>query len=214
MFMYPSIYLASQSPRRAELLTQIGVPFELLLANPNEDVESLENHIAQESPAHYVSRVTQLKGTAAVIRLSQRAMPIKPILAADTTVAIGGTMLGKPRDADDAARMLKLLSGRSHRVFTAVSLAYNGKMLSALSTSKIRFTRLSAAQIDRYIETKEPFGKAGAYAIQGFAATFIQKIEGSHSGIMGLPLFETNQLLAAYLQSNEARTLVKPIDTN
>lgn len=194
--MFPNIYLASQSPRRAELLTQIGVPFELLLADANEDAESLEQHIQGESPAHYVTRVTNLKAMAARSRIHARGLPARPILSADTSVAIGGTILGKPVDAADAARMLKLLSGRSHRVFTAVALDHNGKIITALSTSHIRFARLDNEQIDRYIQSREPFGKAGSYAVQGFAATFIQKIEGSYSGIMGLPLFETNQLLA------------------
>ena len=193
--MFPEIYLASQSPRRAELLTQIGARFELLLADANEDAEALERHIQGESPAHYVARVTGLKALAARSRMQARRLTPKPILSADTTVAIGGTLLGKPADAVDAARMLKLLSGRSHRVFTAVSLDLNGKVFQALSTSRIRFTRLTAEQIDGYVQSQEPFGKAGSYSVQGFAATFIQKIEGSYSGIMGLPLFETGQLL-------------------
>lgn len=194
--MFPEIYLASQSPRRADLLQQIGVPFELLIADASEDAETLEQHIRGESPAHYASRVTGLKALAARSRMQARGLVQKPILSADTTVAIGGTILGKPHDAIDAARMLKLLSGRSHRVFTAVALDLNGKIFSSLSTSRIRFTRLNTEQIDRYVQSQEPFGKAGSYAVQGFAATFIQKIEGSYSGIMGLPLFETNQLLS------------------
>ena len=207
--MYPNIYLASQSPRRAELLKQIGVPFKLLLADQSEDAESLEALIGQESPARYVARVTELKAIAAQARLAARALPFKPILTADTTVAIGGTMLGKPNDAMDAARMLKLLSGRSHRVFTAVCLTYGCKVICALSVSKIRFSRLSHTQIEQYVQSGEPFGKAGAYAIQGLAATFIQKIEGSHSGIMGLPLFETSQLLETYLRTSQAAALAK-----
>ena len=200
--MFREIYLASQSPRRAELLTQIGVPFELLVADANEDAEALEQHIRGESPAHYVSRVTELKALAARSRMQARGLAPRPLLTADTTVAIGGTILGKPVDAADAVRMLKLLSGRSHRVFTAVSLDFNGKIFSTLSASRIRFTRLTTEQIDRYVQSQEPFGKAGSYAVQGFAATFIQKIEGSYSGIMGLPLFETGQLLTRCLTTD------------
>lgn len=189
------IYLASQSPRRRQLLQQIGVAHELLLADADEDAEALEAEQAGELPAHYVQRVTRAKLNAAVIRLKRRGLPVAPVLAADTTVALGRRILGKPADAADAASTLALLGGRTHRVLTAVAVHHEGQDLQALSVSHVRFAPLSAATIERYIESGEPFGKAGAYAIQGALAGWIERIDGSHSSIMGLPLFESAQLL-------------------
>ncbi len=194
------IYLASQSPRRAQLLEQIGVPFEILIADESEDAELLEKHIQGESPTQYVDRVTRAKAQAAVVRMQHRQLPVRSILASDTTVAIGGTIFGKPANADHAREILTQLSGKTHRVLTAVAIAQisgegPAKITLAISRSRIQFRRLKREQIDRYIASGEPFGKAGAYAIQGRAATFIQHIEGSYSGIMGLPLFETAKLL-------------------
>ena len=193
--MHPSIYLASQSPRRRQLLDQLGVAHELLLADADEDAEALEVVLPGELPAAYVQRVTALKLRAARARLTARGLPNAPILCADTTVALGRTILGKPEDAQQARAMLSALSGRSHRVLTAVAVAAGRRTLSALSVSHVRFAPLNPALIEAYIASGEPFGKAGAYAIQSQLAGWIARIEGSYSAIMGLPLFETAQLL-------------------
>ena len=193
------IYLASQSPRRRQLLDQLGVRHELLIPAPEEDAEALEATIPGELPLRYVERVTRAKLWAAQMRLKKRGLTLAPILCSDTTVVLGRRILGKPVDAADAAATLAMLSGKTHRVLTCVALAWGhpGKVTEALatSTSRVRFTELSKDQIDRYIASGEPFGKAGAYAIQSAAAAWIAHIEGSYSGIMGLPLFETAQLL-------------------
>ncbi len=189
------LYLASQSPRRRQLLEQIGVRHELLLAGPEEDSEALEAVRPGEAPATYVRRVTRLKLDAAVARLRQRGLPSAPVLCSDTTVAMGRAIYGKPADARDAARMLRELSGRTHRVLTAVAVQAGGKRLEALSDSRVTFAPLTPAQIRSYVGTGEPLGKAGAYAVQGRAAAHISHIRGSYSGIMGLPMFETAQLL-------------------
>lgn len=189
------IYLASQSPRRAQLLGQLGVRHELLLAEPGEDAESLEAVLPGESPTAYVQRVTALKLDAAVARQKHRGLAGAPVLCADTTVALGRRILGKPDDVRDAERMLALLSGTTHRVLTAVALQHGRRRHAALSVSRVRFAAMSGAQIARYAAGGEPLGKAGAYAIQGAAAAFVEHISGSYSGIMGLPMFETAQLL-------------------
>jgi septum formation protein len=190
------IYLASQSPRRRQLLDQLGVRHELLLPDADEDAEALEAVLPGELPVDYVQRVTALKLQAARARLKRRGLPPAPVLCSDTTVALGRRILGKPADAGEAAAMLGALSGRSHRVLTAVAIGAGRRTLVALSVSKVRFAPLSPAGIDAYVASGEPFGKAGAYAIQGAMAARIERIEGSYSGIMGLPLFETAQLLA------------------
>ncbi|WP_432731679.1 Maf family protein [Variovorax sp. W6] len=189
------IYLASQSPRRAQLLGQLGVRHELLLADADEDAESLEAVLPNEAPATYVQRVTGLKLDAAVARMRKRGLADAPVLCADTTVALGRTILGKPEDEKDAARMLRVLSGTTHRVLTAVALHHRGRSHAALSVSRVRFADITKSQIARYAESGEPLGKAGAYAIQGAAAAFVEHISGSYSGIMGLPMFETAGLL-------------------
>lgn len=189
------IYLASQSPRRRQLLEQLGVRHELLLPDPGEDAEGLEAVQGNEAPAHYVKRVTGLKLDAAVQRLARRGLPPAPILCSDTTVALGRTIYGKPADAKDAARMLRELSGSTHRVLTAVAVQHGAKRREALSDSRVTFAALSSRQIQAYVEGGEPMGKAGAYGIQGRAAAFISRIGGSYSGIMGLPMYETASLL-------------------
>jgi septum formation protein len=189
------IYLASQSPRRRQLLEQLGVRHALLLADPDEDAESLEAVIDGELPIHYVERVTLAKLDAARKRLERRKLPQAPILCSDTTVAIGRRILGKPADADDARNKLSLLSGRSHRVITAVALAWGGRTEILVNVSRVHFAPLTDDDITRYIASGEPFGKAGAYAIQSAAGAWISRIEGSYSGIMGLPLYETAQLM-------------------
>ena len=195
------IYLASQSPRRRQLLEQIGVRCELLLADATEDAEALEAERPGELPLAYVQRVTCAKLHAARQRWVQRGLPPAPILCSDTTVALGRRIHGKPQDAADAAAILQQLSGRTHRVITAVAV---GVMTSsgpaeslAVNTSRVTFAQLDAASIERYIASGEPFGKAGAYAIQGAAGAWVTRIDGSYTGIMGLPLFETAELLRA-----------------
>ena len=196
------IYLASQSPRRKQLLEQWGVRCELLLPDDSEDAEKLEVVLPGEAPAAYVKRVTGLKLEASIERLKRRGLPLAPVLCADTTVALGRRIMGKPADAAEACAMLADLAGQRHRVLTAVAvgkLARRGsaRHWSALSTSWVRFEPLTAAQIRRYVDCGEPMGKAGAYAIQGKAALWASQISGSYSGIMGLPAFETAQVLAA-----------------
>jgi len=189
------VWLASRSPRRQELLRQIGVRFRLLVSDDHEDDEALEHPLPGESPTRYVERVARAKAAAARARLLRRGGPEAPVLASDTTVAIGGRMYGKPVDAADARRMLGELSGRTHRVLTAVVVATARRESVATQVSRVHFARLRAGEIDAYVASGEPFGKAGAYAIQGAAARFVRRIEGSHSGIMGLPLYETARLL-------------------
>ncbi|MCL4745004.1 MAG: septum formation inhibitor Maf [Burkholderiaceae bacterium] len=189
------IYLASASPRRRELLRQIGVAFEVLPAAPDEQAQALEATRAGESASAYVRRVALAKLDAALARMRELGLPQAPVLAADTTVASGGTIFGKPVDDADAARMLRALCGRTHRVLTAVAIAHGSRRRVVLSVSRVSFARLSARQIEAYVATGEPFDKAGGYAIQGAASAFARRIEGSYSGIMGLPLYETARLL-------------------
>jgi septum formation protein len=189
------IYLASQSPRRRELLNQIGVAYELLLPTPDEDAESLEVVLTGEAPNVYVQRVTALKLIAARARLVRAGGQYTPILCADTTVALGDAILGKPENAAEAQRMLRALSGQTHRVFTAIAMGCGDKTVQACCESSVTFADLSDAEIADYVASGEPMGKAGAYGVQGRAAAFIARIEGSYSGIMGLPLFETAQAL-------------------
>ena len=191
----PFIFLASQSPRRAQLLGQLSVRHELLLAAPDEDAEALEAVLPGEAPSAYVQRVTGLKLDAAVARHRRLKLPAVPILCADTTVAFGRTILGKPQDARDAERMLAQLAGRTHRVLTAVAVQQGRRRHAALSVSRVRFAPMTRTQIARYAASGEPLGKAGAYGIQGAAAAFVEHIGGSYSGIMGLPMFETATLL-------------------
>jgi septum formation protein len=199
--VYPFIYLASQSPRRQELLKQIGVRFEMLIPQTGEDSESIETPLLNEKARAYVERVTLAKSAAALERWGKSDLAWAPILCADTTVSLPksdqGEILGKPADALDAERILRMLSGKSHEVLTAVALTINPNEapIHLVQISEVRFAELTDAQIQSYIETKEPFGKAGAYGIQGGASAFIPEIKGSYSGIMGLPLYETALLL-------------------
>jgi septum formation protein len=192
---FPFVYLASQSPRRKELLTQLGVSYRLLLADAGEDVESLEHRIGRESPRHYVQRVTALKAGAALMRRQQSKLVRAPILAADTTVALGSQIFGKPETAEQARAFLARLSGTSHWVFTAVAVTLDRRLQMMLSESRVTMRSITSAEIRRYVASGESEGKAGAYAIQGRAAAFVTRITGSHSGIVGLPLAETAQLL-------------------
>lgn len=190
------VYLASQSPRRVQLLDQLGVQHRLLAPGREENAESLEAERTGELPMDYVQRVTLRKLAAARIRLAKRKLPEAPILVADTTVALGRRILGKPRDADDAATMLQALSGRTHRVITAVAVSCGRQHFMAVSVSRVHVAVLSRRNIDAYVASGEPMGKAGAYAVQGRMAAWISRIDGSYTGVMGLPLFETTQLLA------------------
>ena len=195
------IYLASQSPRRRQLLDQLGVRHELLLphaaGDEAEDAEGLEAVQPGESPSAYVQRVTALKLDAAVARHARRGLPAAPILCADTTVALDERIYGKPVDARDAARMLAELAGREHQVLSAVALQAGARRLAALSVSRVRFAAMTGAQIAAYVASGEPMGKAGAYGIQGPVAQYVENLNGSYTGIMGLPLFETARLLRA-----------------
>ena len=192
------IYLASQSPRRRQLLDQLGVPHALLLPDPHEDAEAIEQVLTGESPSAYVQRVTGLKLDAALARLKRRGLPPAPVLCSDTTVALGRRIYGKPADDRDAARMLAELAGATHRVLTAVAVGTPRRRLQTLSTSRVTFEALTRAQVRAYVATGEPLGKAGAYAIQGRAAMHVTRIDGSYSGIMGLPMHETAGLLRAF----------------
>jgi septum formation protein len=192
------VYLASQSPRRTQLLDQLGVAHRPLLPDGIEDTEALEAEHRGELPLDYVRRVTLLKLNAARARLRRRKLPWAPILCADTTVSVGRRILGKPQSAEHAAEMLRALSGRTHRVMTCVAVGVGTRAQHHLDTSisRVRFAELSETSIRRYVDGGEPMGKAGAYAIQGRIAAWIEHIEGSYSGIMGLPLHETTTLLS------------------
>lgn len=192
------VYLASQSPRRRQLLEQLGVAYELLLPAADEDAEALEAMLPHEAPLTYVQRVTQFKLDAALQRLRDRDLPPAPILCSDTTVALGRAILGKPANAGDAERILSTLSGKTHRVLTAVALGTAEVRRQAVSISRVTFAPMTPEQIRAYVATGEPMGKAGAYAVQGRAAAYISGLSGSYSGIMGLPMFETAQLLKAF----------------
>ena len=190
------VYLASQSPRRAQLMDQLGVAHRPLAPDKHEDMEALEEERSNEPPNEYVRRVTILKMNAARARLKRRRLPDAPILCADTTVALGKRILAKPQSAEHAAEMLRALSGRSHRVMTAVAVSVGRQTLLDVSESRVRFAELSERTIGMYVASGEPMGKAGAYAIQSRIAAWIEHIEGSYTGIMGLPLHETTTLLS------------------
>ena len=191
------IYLASRSPRRRDLLNQIGVRYHLLLfrERPESGLEVSEDPLPGEAADAYVERVARAKAEAGWRRMLQRNLPQAPVLAADTTVTLEGRIFGKPADRQDAASMLAALSGRSHEVLTAIALQHGDDLHSALSRSEVRFKDLSAAEIREYVATGEADDKAGAYGIQGRAARFIAELRGSYSGVVGLPLYETAQLL-------------------
>jgi septum formation protein len=184
---FPAIYLASRSPRRRELLSQMAVDFAVLAADVDESVQP------GESPQDYVQRIAVEKARAGVSGLA--ANDKKPVLAADTAVIVDQTIFGKPVNDDDAWRMLKMLSGQTHQVMTAVALASENDLKTALSVSEVRFAAMTEAEIEWYIQTGEGRDKAGSYAVQGLGAIFIDQIQGSYSGIMGLPVRETGQLL-------------------
>ncbi len=189
------IYLASASPRRSQLLDQLGVSYKMLLADRHENVEKLEAERSNELPADYVRRVAKLKLDAARRRLQLRQLPPAAILTADTTVALGRRILGKPANPDEAREMLLALAGRTHRVLTAIAVSAGPHSLIALNITWVEFSRFSALAIDSYVDSGEPAGKAGGYGIQGKAAAWVKHINGSYSGVMGLPLHDTAVLL-------------------
>jgi septum formation protein len=191
------IYLASRSPRRRELLSQIGVRYHLLLfrSRPGSPPDVDETVLDGEAPDAYVERVARAKAEAGWKLLRLRNLPLAPVLAADTTVALGGAILGKPADRQQAAQMLERLSGQRHEVLSAVALTRDDWLECLLSRSEVQFKKLSAEEIAQYTASGECDDKAGAYAIQGRAARFITELRGSYSGVMGLPLYETAQLL-------------------
>ena len=191
------IYLASRSPRRRELLAQIGVRYHLLLfrARPESPPDVDETLLPGEAPDTYVERVARAKAEAGWKLLRLRNLPIAPVLAADTTVALDSKILGKPADRKEAAEMLTSLSGQRHEVLTAVALMRDDQLESMLSRSEVQFKKLTSEEIAQYVASGECDDKAGAYAIQGRAARFVVELRGSYSGVMGLPLYETSQLL-------------------
>ena len=193
----PRIYLASQSPRRRELLKQIGINFEMLLlrSDSRRMVDADETPRADELPEEYVKRICEDKARAGWDALKFRNLPPSPVLAADTTVTLNGKIFGKPDDAAQAAIMLRELSGRDHQVLTAVAVALGEHVEVLLSVSTVRFTQLTEERIHQYLKTREFADKAGGYAIQGHAAAFVEHLAGSYSGVMGLPVFETVRLL-------------------
>jgi septum formation protein len=187
--MSKHIYLASRSPRRAELLQQMGIDFDVLASDIDESI------LLNELPDAYVMRLAASKAAVGLANMRQANLLQRPILAADTTVCVDGVILGKPENDDDARSMLEALSGRWHEVHTALALVSKAGIEAVLSTTRVELTPLSDEIIAAYIASGEPRDKAGAYAIQGLAGTFIKRIEGSYSGVMGLPVFETAQLL-------------------
>ena len=195
MSAFPFVYLASQSPRRQALLDQIGVAYQVLLPSDPAAAEALEAVLPQEPALRYVKRVTRLKVQAAMRQIHQQSLPFAPVLCADTTVVVDGQILGKPANARQATDMLRLLSGKAHQVLTAVAIGHNQDIQLALSRSRVKFAPMTSADIQDYVASEEPMGKAGAYAIQGRASAFISHVSGSYSGIMGLPLYETTLLL-------------------
>ena len=201
------IYLASRSPRRRELLAQIGVRFHLLLFRslPQSDPELDEAVAPGEAPREYVMRVSRAKAAAGWQRMLERNLPRAPVLAADTTVALDGRILGKPADRVEAAGMLGALSGRRHDVLTAVAVIFEETTELALSASEVEFRTLSAGEIRDYVASGESDDKAGAYAIQGGAARFVRDMRGSYSGVVGLPLYETAQVLEKFGARHERR---------
>ena len=196
----PKLYLASRSPRRRELLKQIGIGFEVLLLReqPGRGPDVNETPLAGETPDDYVRRIGRLKADVGWDRVLQRQLPRHAVLAADTTVCIDNQILGKPADRADAARLLALLSGREHRVLTSVAIRFESRWKMTVNETVVRFRALSQADIQVYVDSGEPMDKAGGYAIQGRAAAFVPELRGSYSGVMGLPLYETAQLIESF----------------
>lgn len=200
MTIEPRIYLASKSPRRRELLTQIGVRFDLLMfrAAPREDPATDETPLPGEAPGDYAGRVATAKALHGAELIAARKLISRPVLAADTTLDVDGEIIGKPRDDEEAADILARLSGRTHEVITSVAVAHGGACECVSSVSLVRFRPLDGAEIRRYVASGEPHDKAGAYGLQGRAAVFVEEVRGSPSGVVGLPLCETALLLRRF----------------
>jgi septum formation protein len=194
----PSVYLASKSSRRQELLRQLGVEFDELLLReaPGRRRDIVEAPRKGEPPQEYVKRIARLKASVGWHRMQRRGLAPKPVLGADTEVVLDGAALGKPADAAAAVAMLAAMSDRTHEVITAVAIRWQTQIAQAVSSSRVTFRAIAYDEIERYVATGEPFDKAGGYAIQGKAAVFVQHLEGSYSGVMGLPLFEMAEILA------------------
>lgn len=194
------IYLSSQSPRRRELLKQIGVSFEMLLlrSDPRRNLSVDETPRENENPTDYVQRICRLKAQAGWEAMLFRNLPPFPVLAADTTVTVDNRIIGKPRDNAHAAEILHSLSGRQHQVLTAVAVSFQDRLEMRLSTTNVTFAKLDDERIHRYLLSNEAHDKAGAYGIQGYAGAFVERIDGSYTGVMGLPLFETVELLKKF----------------
>ena len=190
----PKVYLASASPRRRELLAQLGIAFERLVA----DID--ETPLADEAPGDYVERLARAKAQAAL----GRAQAPWPVLGADTIVVADGQLLGKPRDIEDARRMLRMLSGRTHQVLTGIALVADDYCRTRVVTTDVSFKSLSEAEIEAYWQTGEPADKAGSYGIQGIGGKFVSRIEGSYFAVVGLPLLETEQLISDYYEECRA----------
>jgi len=182
------LYLASKSSRRAEILKQLGVPFQVL------QVDVDETPIPHEDALHYVQRIAKTKAEAGWHLMQQQQLTVLPLLSADTTVSLAGEILGKPVDQADALRMLQQLSGSEHEVHTALAMMTAQRLYTALSSTRVLMKALSESELHSYISSGEPMDKAGAYGIQGLASLFVQRIEGSYSGVMGLPIYETGEL--------------------
>ena len=196
----PRIHLASRSPRRRELLTQIGIPFDTIVFRnpPRADLELDETPHDSEAPIDYVDRVARAKAGHGWRIVGWRKLLPQPVLAADTTLEFAGEIIGKPLDANDAHAILRRLSGHTHRVLSAVAIAFEGRVESMLSISEVRFGVLDEAEIRRYVASGEPMDKAGAYGIQGHAGLFVEHLAGSYTGVMGLPVCETGELLKSF----------------
>ncbi|HWI14012.1 MAG TPA: Maf family protein [Burkholderiales bacterium] len=192
-----SIYLASRSPRRRDLLKQIGIDFEMLLlrSDPRRGPDVDETPRGDETPLDYAVRIARMKAEVGMRAVAMRRLRPKPVLAADTTVVLGDAIIGKPADRDDAVQILSSLSGREHQVISVVAMSYRDQVEHRVSTSAVWFRKIADEEIRRYADSGEPMDKAGAYGIQGRAGVFVTRIEGSYSGIMGLPLAETAELM-------------------
>jgi septum formation protein len=196
----PRIYLASRSPRRRELLAQVGIQFDTIVFRdaPREDSEIDETPHAGEAPIDYVQRVARAKAEHGWRIVGGRRLLPQPVLAADTTLEFDGGIIGKPVNAAEARAILHRLSGQTHRVLTAVAVAFEGRLESVLSVSEVSFGLIEESEIRSYVATGEPMDKAGAYGIQGHAGMYVERLAGSYTGVMGLPLYETTQLLKRF----------------
>jgi septum formation protein len=194
----PTLYLASQSPRRRELLAQIGIEHQVVTV----DVD--ESRLADEDPDRYVERLARAKAAAGWQACVAQGLPALPVLGADTVVVFEGVVLGKPRTAEEGKAMLRRLAGECHEVLTGVSLCGERGQVGCISATQVWFRPLDDAEIDAYWDSGEPCDKAGAYGIQGVAARFVERIEGSYSGVVGLPLYETDALLRRYASDANA----------